>query len=92
MEPDAETVERLRAIASSYIIESFGAKPEDDYSVTDDGILFAYRFGDADADGVPAPGDGGRLLVRWDGRAFDSFGPLSDSFELPDLPMTPTAA
>lgn len=92
MEPDAETVERLRAIALSYIIGSFGAKLEDGYSVTDDGLIFGYRFDDADAGGVPTPGDGGRLLVRWNGKAFDTFGPLTDSFELPDLPTTPIAA
>lgn len=91
MKPDVETVERLRAVAFSYIIGSFGAKPEDGYSATDDGLLFGYRFGDADAEGVLAPGDGGRLLVRWDGRTVDAFGPLADSFELPDPPMTSIA-
>lgn len=86
MKFDAETVERLSGIASSYVIGSFNAKLDDGYDVTDEGLLFSYRFGASVENGVLAPGDGGNLLVRWNGSAVDIPGTVSDSFELPGLP------
>lgn len=84
---DSKTVERLKQVASSYIAGSFGAKMEDGFPETKDGLLFGYHFNRASSGDVSLPGDGGTLLVRWDGVAVDMPTSLSDAFELPLLPV-----
>ena len=82
--PDIATVRHLKTIADGYI-RDFGARRFDGYEESEDGLLFSYYSGELDDDGVPAPGCGGCLLIRWDGTAKGSLG--LDEFELPERPV-----
>ena len=77
---------QLKQIAASYISEVIKAEMDDGYERTDEGLLFGYHRGDPDENGVLPPGNGGTLLVRWDGSALDIASPIYDAIELPALP------
>lgn len=87
---DTETVEKLSAIAASYI-KSLGAEMNAAHEEARDGIVFPYHYGRAGEGGAPLPGDDGSILVRWDGSAVD-MQPSTGGFELPALPAFPHGA